>query len=142
MRPTDEVQGILNAAYHEAKNKGHEYITPEHLLYTALGFDDPRFILESCDADPDVIRENLEGYFAKYLQIVKGTEPMLTEGWQDVIERTLIHLSSAGKEELSSADLLVALFDLDDSYASYYLQNAGVSRIRLLELVSHSISGT
>ncbi len=142
MRPTDEVQGILNAAYHEAKNKGHEYITPEHLLYTALGFDAPRFILEACDADPDEIRENIEGYFAKYLQSVKDTEPMLTEGWQDVIERTLIHLSSAGRDELSSADLLVAIFELDDSYASYYLQKAGVSRIRLLEVVSHSISGT
>ena len=44
MRPTDEVQGILNAAYHDAKNKGHEYITPEHLLYTALAFDFPREI--------------------------------------------------------------------------------------------------
>jgi len=139
MRPTDEVQGILNAAYHEAKSKGHEYITPEHLLYTALSFEDPRFILEACDADPDEVREKLEGYFARYLQNLKNIEPMLTEGWQDVIEKTLIHLTSAGKEELSSADLLVAIFDLEDSFASYYLKKAGVNRIRLLEVVSHSL---
>jgi len=139
MKPTDEVQGILNAAYHEARNHGHEYVTPEHLLYTALAFDSPRFILESCDADPDEVRENLEGYFLKYLQVVKDSEPMLTEGWQDVIERTVMHLSNAGKEVLSSADLLVALYDLDDSYASYYLQKAGISRLRLLEVVSHNL---
>jgi len=139
MKPTDEVQGILNAAYHEARNHGHEYVTPEHLLYTALAFDAPRFIMEACEADPDEVRENLEGYFLKYLQTVKGSEPMLTEGWQDVIESTVMHLSSAGKNELSSADLMVALYDLDDSYASYYLQKAGVSRLRLLEVVSHSL---
>jgi len=139
MRPTDEVQGILNAAYLEARNKGHEYITPEHLLYTALAFDVPRYILEACEADPDEVRENLETYFSEYLQTVKDSEPILTEGWQDVIERTVMHLSSAGKEELSSADLLVALYDLEDSFASYYLQKAGVSRIRLLEVVSHSL---
>jgi len=139
MKPTDEVQGILNAAYHEARNHGHEYVTPEHLLYTALAFDAPRFILEACDADPDEVRENLEGYFLKYLQVVKDSEPMLTEGWQDVIESTVMHLSSAGKDELSSADLMVALYNLEDSYASYYLQKAGVSRIRLLEVVSHSL---
>ncbi len=137
MKPSDEVQGILNAAYHEARNKGHEYITPEHLLYTALAFDEPREILEACDADPDEVRENLEGYFIRYLQSVKDTEPILTEGWQDVIERTLLHMSSAGKEEIRSSDLLVALFDLDDSFASYYLRKAGVNRLRLLEVVSH-----
>ena len=99
MRPTDEVQGILNAAYHEARNKGHEYITPEHLLYSALIFDNPRDILEECDVDPDEIRENIEGYFARHMETVKDTEPVLTEGWQAVIERTVLHMSNAGKDE-------------------------------------------
>ena len=95
--------------------RGMNIITPEHLLFTALAFDYPRAILEECDADPDEVRENLEGYFGQYIEKVKDAEPVLTEGWQDVIERTVIHLSSAGKEEISSADLLVALYDLNDS---------------------------
>jgi ATP-dependent Clp protease ATP-binding subunit ClpA len=107
MRPTEEVQGILNSAYNEAKEKGHEYITPEHLLYTALVFESPRIILEECDADPDEVRENLETYFAKHMESVKDTEPMLTEGWQDVIERTVLHMTSAGKEEITASDLIV-----------------------------------
>ncbi|MDF1567580.1 MAG: ATP-dependent Clp protease ATP-binding subunit ClpA [Spirochaetaceae bacterium] len=141
MRPTEEVQGILNSAYNEAKEKGHEYITPEHLLYTALVFESPRIILEECDADPDEVRENLETYFAKHMESVKDTEPMLTEGWQDVIERTVLHMTSAGKEEITASDLIVAIYDLDRSYASYYLKKAGVNRIRLLEVVSHGLSG-
>jgi ATP-dependent Clp protease ATP-binding subunit ClpA len=139
MRPTDEVQGILNAAYHDAKNKGHEYITPEHLLYTALAFDFPREILEECGADPDEVRENIEGYFARHMESVKDTEPVLTEGWQDVIERTLLHMSSAGKEEINSSDLIVALYDLNDSFASFYLRKAGIDRLKLLEVVSHGL---
>ena len=139
MRPTDEVQGILNAAYHEARNKGHEYITPEHLLYSALIFDNPRDILEECDVDPDEIRENIEGYFARHMETVKDTEPVLTEGWQAVIERTVLHMSNAGKDEITSSDLLVALYDLDNSFASYYLRKAGVDRMRLLEVVSHGL---
>ena len=61
MRLTDEVQGILNAAYREARDKNHEYITPEHLLYSALFFDSPRVLLEACEADPEEIRTEIEG---------------------------------------------------------------------------------
>ena len=137
MRPTDEVQGILNDAYLDAKTKGHEYITPEHLLYIALGCDQPRTIIEECNADPDELRDSLLGYFAKYLETVKDAEPVLTEGWQDIVERTIIHMSAAGKEQITSSDLLVAIYDLESSFASYYLRKAGIERLRLLEVVSH-----
>ncbi len=139
MKPTEEAQEILNSSYREAKEKGHEYITPEHLLYVALGFETPRVVLEECDADPDVVRESLLGYFAKYIEIVQDAEPIPTEGWQDVIERTVLHMRSAGKDLISSLDLLVAIYDLEDSFASFYLKKAGVSRIRLLEIVSHGL---
>ncbi len=137
MKPSDEVQGILNGAYRDAKEKGHEYVTPEHLLYSALFFDSPRILVEACDADPDEIRVELEGYFEKYLDVVQDEEPVLTEGWQDVIERTVLHMSAAGKEEITAGDLIVTLFDLEGSHASYYLKKAGIDRIVLLDLVSH-----
>jgi len=140
MKPTEEVQGILNVAYNEAKASGHEFITPEHILHTALAFDGPREILVKCDANPDEVRENLESYFAKYIGKSSNGEPILTEGWQNVIEQTIIRMTSAGKDEIASSDLLVALFDLKGSFASYYLQKAGVERLRLLEIVSHGMS--
>jgi len=139
MRPTEEVQGILNVAYNEAKASGHEFITPEHILYTALAFDNPREILAQCGANPDEVREDLEVYFEKYIKKNSDTEPVLTEGWQDVIEQTMIHMTSAGKDEIASSDLLVALFDLKGSFASYYLRKAGVERLRLLEIISHGV---
>jgi len=139
MKPTEEVQGILNVAYNEAKASGHEFITPEHILHTALGFSNPREILMQCGANPDEVREDLESYFEKYIRKSSDAEPILTEGWQDVIEQTMIRMTSAGKDEIASSDLLVALFDLKGSFASYYLRKAGVERLRLLEIVSHGM---
>jgi len=139
MRPTDEVQDILNEAYQEARNRGHEYITPEHLLYTTLAYDYPRAIIVECDANPDSVREDIEGYFDRFIEKAKDAEPMLTEGWQDVIEWTVLHMSGAGKQEITSSSLLVALFDLNHSHASYYLRKAGVERLRLLEVISHGL---
>ena len=137
MKPTDEVQTILNDAYLEAKTKGHEYITPEHLLYTTLGYDLPRTVIQECDADPDAVRASLLEYFSEYLDTAKDVNPVLTEGWQDIIERTIYHLSAVGRDEITSLDLLVAIYDLDKSFASHYLRKAGVERLRLLEAVSH-----
>ena len=137
MRLTDEVQGILNAAYRDARDKNHEYITPEHLIYTALAFDSPRMLLEACDADPEEIKTDLEEYFDKFVEKVQDMEPILTEGWQEVIDRTILHMTSAGKEEITASDLIVSLYNLDGSHASFYLKKAGIDRMLLLELVSH-----
>ena len=140
MRSTEEVQGILNVAYNEAKASGHEFITPEHILYTALAFDNPREILKKCNVNPDEVREDLESYFAKYIKENSDADPILTEGWQDVIEQTMIRMASAGKDEIASSDLLVALFDLRESFASYFLRKAGIERLKLLEIIAHGIS--
>ncbi len=137
MKPSEEVQGILNAAYLGAKENGHEYVTPEHLLYSALAFEAPRGIIEACEADPDALRRNLEEYFSRYVETVQGCEPVLTEGWQDVVENALIHLASAGKDVIASEDLLVAIFELEGSHASYYMRRAGIDRLQLLDVVSH-----
>ena len=137
MQPTEEVQDILNAAYAEAKSRGHEYITPEHLLHVTLTYEVPRAILGECEVNPDQVRAGLEEYFTRYIDVVKDVEPILTEGWQDVIERTILHMTSAGKDQITVTDLLVAIFETETSHASYYLRKAGMDRISLLEAVSH-----
>ena len=137
MKATDEVQTILSNAYIEARNKEHEYITPEHVLYTILDCELPRMIIKECDADPDAVRSSLLEYFSKYLDTVKDVEPVLTEGWQNIIERTIYHISAVGRDEITSLDLLVAIYDMDNSFASHYLRKAGVGRLSLLEAVSH-----
>ena len=137
IRPTDEVQSILNAAYREARGKKHEFITPEHILYCALTFDNPRALIRKCGADPDEIRIHLETFFKEHMSFIEDAEPVLTDGWREVIERTVIHMSQAGKNEINSSDIIVAIFDLDQSFAAYYMREAGIARLKLLEVVSH-----
>lgn len=134
---SQELQIIVNAAYHEARNRKHEYFTPEHLLFTSLDFDIPRAYLESCGADPDLILEDLEEYFKKHMETVPASEPLQTEGLQNIIERTMLQMSSAGKDTIRVGDILIAILDEPQSFASYYMKKAGVSRLTLLDLVSH-----
>ncbi|HRZ91230.1 MAG TPA: Clp protease N-terminal domain-containing protein, partial [Spirochaetia bacterium] len=63
MKVNQEVQAIFNAAYNEAKIRSHEYLTPEHILYAALSFEQIRTILESCEADVEHIKQGMESYF-------------------------------------------------------------------------------
>ncbi|MBF9015944.1 ATP-dependent Clp protease ATP-binding subunit ClpA [Oceanispirochaeta sp. M2] len=134
---SQELQIIVNAAYHEARNRKHEYFTPEHLLFTSLDFDIPRAYLESSGADPDLILEDLEEYFKKHMETVPASEPLQTEGLQNIIERTMLQMSSAGKDTIRVGDILIAILDEPQSFASYYMKKAGVSRLTLLDLVSH-----
>ncbi len=137
MKPTLEVNGIFEDAYTTAKSMNHEYLTPEHLLFVALEYDKPRKIVESCDANPREIQEEIKDFFLKNIQLVKDADPIPTTGWETVISRAVVHSTVAEKEEITSADLLVSLFDLEESYTSYFLRKSGITRIRLLEVISH-----
>ncbi|MDC7232094.1 MAG: ATP-dependent Clp protease ATP-binding subunit ClpA [Spirochaetales bacterium] len=134
---SQELQVIVNAAYHEAKHRKHEYFTPEHLLFATLDFDVPRTMLESSGGDPDLILEDLEEYFKKHMETLPAVEPLQTEGLQNVIERTMLQMSSAGKETIHVGDILIAILDEPQSFAAYYMKKSGVNRLTLLEIVSH-----
>ncbi|HUX38393.1 MAG TPA: AAA family ATPase [Rectinemataceae bacterium] len=137
MKVSQEVQAIFNAAYNEAKLRNHEYLTPEHILYASLSFEEVRQILAACEADVDGLRRGMEAYFEQKIPQVKNTEPVQTAGFQSVIERAVIQSQAAGKEEVEVADILVSLFDEERNYSAYYLRKAGVKRLQLLEVISH-----
>jgi ATP-dependent Clp protease ATP-binding subunit ClpA len=137
MKVSQEVQSIFNAAYNEAKSRNHEYLTPEHVLYAALSFEDVRGILEACSADVDHIKVGMESYFDQKIPTVKKGEPAQTAGFQNLIERALVQSQRAQKSEVRVADILVSLFDEEQNYAAYYLRKAGVKRLQLLEVISH-----
>ena len=134
---SQELQIIVNAAYQEARTRKHEYFTPEHLLYSSLSFDISREMLQSSGADPDLIEERLEEYFTKYMETAPAIEPVQTEGLQNIIERTMLQMSSAGKDTIRVGDILIAILDEPQSFAAYYMKQAGVNRLTLLEIVSH-----
>ncbi|MGO8695210.1 MAG: ATP-dependent Clp protease ATP-binding subunit ClpA [Rectinemataceae bacterium] len=137
MKVSQEVQAIFNAAYNEAKLRNHEYLTPEHILYAALSFEQVRSILEACEADVEQLRRGMEAYFEQKIPQVKNAEPVQTAGFQSVIERAVLQSQAAGKEEVEVADVLVSLYDEERNYSAYYLRKSGVKRLQLLEVISH-----
>ena len=137
MKVSQEVQAIFNAAYNEAKLRNHEYLTPEHILYASLSFEQVRSILEACEADVEQLRRGMEAYFEQKIPQVKDTEPVQTAGFQSVIERAVLQSQAAGKEEVEVADVLVSLYDEERNYSAYYLRKSGVKRLQLLEVISH-----
>jgi len=137
VKVSQEVQAIFNAAYNEAKLRNHEYLTPEHILYAALSFEQVRGILEACEADVEQLRRGMEAYFEQKIPQVKNTEPVQTAGFQSVIERAVLQSQAAGKEEVEVADVLVSLYDEERNYSAYYLRKSGVKRLQLLEVISH-----
>ncbi|TVR67392.1 MAG: ATP-dependent Clp protease ATP-binding subunit ClpA [Spirochaetaceae bacterium] len=133
-----ELQAILNAAYQDARQRKHEYLTPEHVLYAALFFDYSRRVMEACEVDADEVRDALEEYLLKDVPGTAGEEePTQSVGFQSVIQRALMHTHSSGKEVVDIGDVLVSLLDEEESHGSFYLRQAGLERVNLLEVISH-----
>ena len=137
MRVSDELQSILKAAYLNAKEQKHEYLTPEHILYAALFFDLSRDIVKNCGADPDGIKTQVEEHLEKQVPVVDNSEPLQSVGFQGVIERAIFHTEAASKETVDIGDILVSIYDDDQSFASYYLKKSGITRYELLRTISH-----
>jgi ATP-dependent Clp protease ATP-binding subunit ClpA len=137
MKVSGHVQAIIDAAYNEAKIRKHEYLTPEHILYAALAFDEVQGVLFSCGADLEQIKHGMENFFEQKMPTASG-EPTKTVGFHNIIERALIHCRSAQKDIIDVADILVSLYDEERCYSSYYLRKAGIRRLELLQMLSHS----
>jgi ATP-dependent Clp protease ATP-binding subunit ClpA len=137
MRISEDVQTILNSAYQEAKQRKHEYLTPEHILFAALYFDISRELIESCGADPDEIREEVQKYLEDTIPVAKNSEPIQSIGFQEVIERAVFHTESSQKGEVDIGDIIVSIYDDENAFGSYYLRKAGISRLSLLHAVSY-----
>jgi len=137
MTINQELQDVLNAAYQEAKQRKHEYLTAEHVLFAALHFDGARTILSECGLEPDTIREEVDAYLQEKIPKSRKKEPMQSLGFQHVLERAILHTEFSSKSEVDIGDVLVSLYDDEQSYGSYLLKKAGLERLVLLEVVSH-----
>jgi ATP-dependent Clp protease ATP-binding subunit ClpA len=138
MRISSHVQAIIDAAYNEAKMRNHEYVMPEHILYAALAFEEVQGVLFSCGADLAQIKSGMENYFDQKVPSSKNSEPAKSVGFHSIIERAVIQSKSAQKDKIDVADILVSLYDEKHCYSSYYLRKAGVKRLELLQVLSHS----
>jgi len=140
MKVSETVQEALGTAYLTAREYQHEYITPEHLLYALLYYEESVFILEASKVDIEELKHRLDTFFTEKLPPVGNAgEPSQSVGFQDVIERAVMHTESARKEFLELPDLLASIFDEPESYASYFLIQGGLTKYTLLETISHKL---
>jgi ATP-dependent Clp protease ATP-binding subunit ClpA len=141
MKVHSRLQAVINAAYNEARVRNHEYLTPEHILYAALSFDEVQDVLFACGVNLIQLRDGMEVYFEQKVPVVEKVEPTQTVGFQNVIERAVLQSRSAQKQVIDIADVLVSLYDEDRNYCSYYLRKMGVKRFDLVKTLSHGSEG-
>ncbi len=135
-----ELSATLGAAVSEAKKRRHEYVCVEHVLYAILNHTTGYETVEKCGGNPETIKKNLDTYFnEKMTTINEGEEYVLqqTIGFQRMIQRAINHARSAEKSEVNLGDILASIFQEKDSHAAYYLEAEGISRLDVLNYISH-----
>ncbi len=139
MKISDEVQNALNAAYLEAKERKHEYLTPEHILHVAFYFETVKDIFNKCSINIEDIKKDVDIYLKEMVPIVEDREPLQTAGFQTVIESAIFHTETSSKEIVDLNDILVSVFDLDTLHGSFFMRKAGLSRYSLLKAISGTV---
>src|SRR4030095_13295144 len=126
----------------DARQKRHEFITVEHLLLALLDNSSASEVLRACAANIEELRKLLTEFINEHTPIVKGdevdTQPTL--GFQRVIQRAILHVQTSGKQEVSGANVLVSICGESDSHATYFLHEKGVTRLDVVNYLSHGIS--
>ena len=127
----------LTAEYH------HEYATLEHLLLSLTEDQDSVAVLRACGVDIKILCGELKKFLENELNEIldeKVTEPKPTASFQRVIQRAVIHVQSSGREEVTGANVLVALFSERESHAVYFLQTQEMSRLDAVNYISHGMA--
>jgi len=140
MKISETLNRIIMAAYAEANVRRHEFITPEHLLYASLFFDEGRDIIVNCGGDPDQLKKTLERHLGEADTVSTAIRVTQSLGFQNILERAAWHITSAQKDVLELGDVLVSILEEKESHASFYLQREGITRLALLNYISHGVS--
>jgi ATP-dependent Clp protease ATP-binding subunit ClpA len=138
-----ELEFSLNHAFKEARERHHEYMTVEHLLLCLIDNPTAAKVLRACGADPQRLRQEVSTFIEETTPLIgpgeqRDTQPTL--GFQRVLQRAVFHVQSAGRKEVTGANVLVALFSEQDSQAVYLLHQQDVSRLDVVNFIAHGIS--
>ncbi|HSC67540.1 MAG TPA: Clp protease N-terminal domain-containing protein, partial [Cellvibrio sp.] len=138
-----DLEVTLNLAFKGARSKRHEFMTVEHLLLALIDNDSAANVLRACGADLMSLRKEL-------IEFVDSTTPLIPEndseretqptlGFQRVLQRAVFHVQSSGKQEVTGANVLVAIFSEQESQAVYYLKQQSIARIDVVNYITHGI---
>src|SRR6201991_1170790 len=134
-----ELEQTLHTALAEASGRKHEYATLEHLLLALTHDTHASKVMQACGVD---LREAVKNYLDAELEALKvegQTDPSPTSGFQRVVQRAILHVQSSGRDEVTGANVLVALFSERESYAVFFLQQQDMSRLDAVSFISHGV---
>jgi len=138
-----ELENTLNTAFKQARDKHHEFMTVEHLLLALSDNSTASDILRACGASLEKLRTDLQNFLSETTPLLppsdeRETQPTL--GFQRVLQRAVFHVQSSGKREVTGANVLVAIFSEQESQAVYFLKKQDISRLEVVNYISHGIS--
>lgn len=137
-----DLEVSLHMAFVESRQKRYEFITVEHLLLAMLDNASAAEVLNACLVDIEELRLVLLDHISRHTPVIKGSEEVDTQptlGFQRVIQRAILHVQSSGKKEVTGANVLVSIFGEKDSHAVYFLHQRGVTRLDVVNYISHNI---
>ncbi len=140
-----ELEQSLHRALKEANDRRHEYATLEHLLLALIDDHDAENVLQACEIDIEQLRQQLGNYLDNELAALtvpgdSNEDAKPTAGFQRVIQRAVYHVQSSGRENVTGANVLVALFSERESHAVYFLQEQGMTRLDAVSFISHGVA--
>ena len=140
---SSNLEKTLGNSYQLAASKKQEFVTLEHLLFCLIEDKDALSVLNACGVDIVLLRKKLDDFISNELKNLQETfngEPKLTISFQRVLQRAAIHVQSSGREEVTGANMLVAMFSEKESYAVYFLGQQKMSRLDAVQYISHGIA--
>jgi ATP-dependent Clp protease ATP-binding subunit ClpA len=140
---SQSLEQSLHRALAIANERHHQYATLEHLLLSLLDDSDAAAVMRACNVDLDKLRGSLVNYLEtefENLVVEGGEDSKPTAGFQRVIQRAVIHVQSSGREEVTGANVLVAIFAERESHAAYFLQEQDMTRYDAVNYISHGIA--
>ena len=140
MVASEELEKTLYRAYQQAKDRKHEFITPEHILLELTRDKVAAEVLIECDVDTGLLANDLEEHLSKNISSVDSPhlpEPTYSEGSKYIFRVASMHAESAEKKEITGANILVAMFRVPESHAVYFLNRQGLSRFAVIKHISH-----
>ncbi|MEO1947767.1 MAG: ATP-dependent Clp protease ATP-binding subunit ClpA [Methylophilaceae bacterium] len=138
-----ELEVSLHMAFMDARQSRHELITVEHLLLAMTDNPTAANVLRACGAKLEVLRAELNQHIAEHTPIVDGKDEVDTQptlGFQRVVQRAMLHVQSSGKKEVSGANVLVAIYGEKDSHAVFFLHQQGITRLDVVNFISHGVA--
>ncbi len=140
---TTSLEKTLHKAMNFARERNHEFATLEHLLLALIEDKDAMIVLGACDVHMDNLRQDLTRFLDEGLESLKentGIETRYTAAFQRVIQRAVIHVQSAQRDEVNGANVLVAIFAERESHAAYFLEQQDMTRLDAVNFISHGIT--